>query len=69
LTAPVPFEDFVAVGDFEGYVHLLRDTDGELMARTRVERDRILARPVVAGDVLYVYGNAGTLAAYRVATR
>lgn len=69
LTAPVPFEDFVAVGDFEGYVHLLRDSDGELMARTRVERDRILARPVVAGDVLYVYGNDGTLAAYRLASR
>ena len=69
LTAPVPFEDFVAVGDFEGYVHLLRDSDGELMARTRVDRERILARPVVEGGLLYVYGNGGVLAAYRVTSQ
>ena len=69
LTAPVPVEDFVATGDFEGYLHLIDASDGELAARIRVDSDGVLTRPLVEGGVLYVYGNGGTLAAYRVAGR
>jgi outer membrane protein assembly factor BamB len=67
LTAPVPIEDFVVAGDFEGYLHALNASNGELAARVRVDTDGLLARPLVADNVLYVYGNGGTLAAYRFA--
>lgn len=67
LTAPVPFDNYVAAGDFEGYIHILNASNGELVARERVDSDGVLARPVVADNVLYVYGNGGTLAAYRLA--
>ena len=64
LTAPEPFGNYVAVGDFEGYVHLLSTFDGRIAGRVRVDRKGIAARPLAVGDVLYVYGKGGTLAAY-----
>jgi outer membrane protein assembly factor BamB len=64
LTAPEPFGSYVAVGDFEGYLHLLSTYDGHIAGRVRVDRKGIVARPVAVGDVLYVYGKGGTLAAY-----
>jgi outer membrane protein assembly factor BamB len=66
LTVPVPYEDYVAVGDFEGYLHLLSRYDGHVVARVRVDSKGIRARPLVKGNVLYVYGNGGKLAAYRL---
>lgn len=67
LTAPVPFTDYVAVGDFEGYVHLLSRYDGHIAGRVKVDGRGISARPLVVDDVLYVYGNSGKLAAYTLA--
>jgi outer membrane protein assembly factor BamB len=64
LTAPEPFDSYVAVGDFEGYLHLLSTYDGHIAGRVRVDRKGIAARPLAVGDVLYVYGKGGTVAAY-----
>jgi len=64
LTAPVSFDEYVAVGDFEGYVHLLSRKDGRIAGRVKVDSKGITARPLVLNDVLYIYGNGGTLAAY-----
>jgi outer membrane protein assembly factor BamB len=66
LTAPQPFGGYVAVGDFAGYLHLLSSYDGRIAGRVRVDSNGIAARPVAVGDVLYVYGKGGTLAAYRL---
>ena len=66
LTVPEPFSDYVAVGDVEGYLHLLSRYDGHIAARVRVDRKGIKARPLALNDVLYVYGNGGKLAAYRL---
>jgi outer membrane protein assembly factor BamB len=59
----------VAVGDFEGYLHLLSRYDGHIAARARVDSKGIRATPLALGDVLYVYGNGGTLAAYTLSGR
>ena len=64
LTAPVPFGNYVAVGDFEGYLHLLSTDDGRIAGRVKVDGKGIAERPLVVDDVLYVYGKGGTLAAY-----
>lgn len=66
LTAPTSFNNFVAVGDFEGYVHLLSQVDGRFVARTRVDSAGIRAPLQARGNTLYVYGNSGDLAAYTV---
>jgi outer membrane protein assembly factor BamB len=66
LTAPEYYADYVALGDFEGYIHLLSRIDGRLAGRTRVDSSGILAHPVAVGGILYVYSKDGTLAAYSV---
>lgn len=53
----------VAVGDFEGYVHLLSSEDGSLVGRTRVGSKPITRGMLVANGRLYVQGNGGDLEA------
>lgn len=66
LTAPVAFSSYVAVADFEGYVHLLAQTDGRLVGRIRVDRKGVRVAPIALGDTLYVFGNSGDLAALKL---
>ena len=66
LTAPVTFSSYVAVADFEGYVHLLAQTDGRLVGRIRVDRKGVRVAPIVVGDTLYVFGNSGDLVALKL---
>jgi outer membrane protein assembly factor BamB len=66
LSPPLGFNNFVAVGDFDGYVHLLAQVDGRFTGRTKVDGAGIRGRMLSQGNVLFVYGNSGTLAALRV---
>ncbi|HSS65607.1 MAG TPA: outer membrane protein assembly factor BamB, partial [Gammaproteobacteria bacterium] len=66
LTAPLGFERYVVVGDFEGYVHWLSREDGRMLARVRVDRSGILAAPVAYRDIVFIYGKGGTLTALQV---
>nr|VFK51774.1 MAG: Beta-barrel assembly machine subunit BamB [Candidatus Kentron sp. TUN]VFK54581.1 MAG: Beta-barrel assembly machine subunit BamB [Candidatus Kentron sp. TUN]VFK57613.1 MAG: Beta-barrel assembly machine subunit BamB [Candidatus Kentron sp. TUN] len=73
LTAPVGFRpmglgNYVAVGDFEGYLHILNADDGHFMARVRADKEGIAAQPIITRDTdtLYVYGNGGILTAFRI---
>ena len=66
LTAPEPYDDYVVVGDLEGYIHLLSRYDGSIKARARVDKKGIQEKPLVNDDILYVYGNSGKLAAFRL---
>lgn len=70
LTAPAAFQRYLAVGDEEGgYLHLLSQSDGEIVARRRIDRAGLRSPMLVVGDVLYVYSNDGKLAAFRVSAR
>jgi outer membrane protein assembly factor BamB len=66
LTGPVVAGGYVAVGDFEGYIHLLSRIDGAVVGRQRVDRAGILAPPVVLGDRLLVLGAGGKLVMYQL---
>ncbi len=67
LTGPVVIDDYVAVGDFEGYLHLLSRDDGSVAGRIRVDSDGIQATPVnVFGNRLLVLGAGGELALYEL---
>ncbi|NOX08389.1 MAG: outer membrane protein assembly factor BamB [Gammaproteobacteria bacterium] len=59
---PVIYKGYLAVGDFEGYVHLLSTSNGQLMGRVRIGNQPFLAAPLVVGDYLLVYGENGDLA-------
>jgi outer membrane protein assembly factor BamB len=66
LSPPKTVKGFVAVADFEGYLHLLSQVDGHFVARVKVDGDGVRARMLSEGNILYVYGNSGKLIAYRV---
>ncbi|HXF66855.1 MAG TPA: outer membrane protein assembly factor BamB [Burkholderiales bacterium] len=46
LSAPLPLGRYVAVGDFEGYVHLLSREDGSFAARIATDGSAISAPPL-----------------------
>lgn len=64
LSAPSVFSSYVAVGDREGYLHLMSQVDGRFVARTRISSAGLRVRPLVEGDWLYAFGNDGELAAF-----
>ncbi|WP_409271565.1 outer membrane protein assembly factor BamB [Pseudomonas sp. KCJK9111] len=66
LTAPEVYSSYVAVGDFEGYLHLLSQVDGRFVGRERVDSSGLRARPLVVGDTIYVFGNSGKLEALTI---
>jgi len=66
LSAPAVFSSYVAVGDIEGYLHLLSQVDGRFVARERIDSDGLRVRPLVVGDTLYAFGNSGKLVAMKI---
>jgi outer membrane protein assembly factor BamB len=66
LSRPTPVGSYVAVADFEGYVHVLSQVEGEFAGRVRVDDDGARADMLSEGNVLYVYGNSGELVAYEI---
>ena len=66
LTGPVVVGGYVAVGDFEGYIHLLSRIDGAIAGRERVERAGILVPAVALGERLLVLGAGGKLVMYQL---
>jgi outer membrane protein assembly factor BamB len=65
LSTPVLTSTAVAVADFQGYIHWLDKSTGELVARERVAKERITNSPAVVGDTIVVLTDKGKLAAYR----
>lgn len=65
LTAAVAYENYVVVGDYEGYVHWLSNSDGRQLGRVQVASSPIETRPVVIDGTVYIYAKDGTLAALR----
>lgn len=65
LTGPTHFKHYVVVGDFEGYLHWLDAETGKLVARSRVDKERILTPPLDLGESLLGYSSSGKIAAFR----
>lgn len=67
LTGPGVTGEYVSVGDFEGYIHLLTQAEGIVAGRTRVDSAGIQAAPVALfGDRLLVLGAGGKLVLYQI---
>lgn len=64
LTGTAVLGDYAVVGDLEGYLHLMRLSDGEFAGRIKHSGERLLAAPKVINGVLLVQDVDGKLAAY-----
>lgn len=69
LSRPTPVNSYVAVVDFEGYLHLLSQVDGTIVGRTKVDSAGARADMISSGNRLFIYSNDGALKAYDVETR
>lgn len=65
LGAPVTFGNYLAVADFEGYLHVMSQLDGHFMARKKIDGEGV-ASIVAQGEVLYLYGNSGKVVSLKV---
>ena len=65
-TAPRTLGNYVAVADFEGWLHLLSQVDGHFVSRVNVDGDGVRAPLVTDNDTIYVFGNSGRLTAYSI---
>ena len=61
LTAPKTISNYVAVADYEGYLHLISQIDGRIIGRTRIDNDGIRSNLLADNGKLIVYGNSGSL--------
>ncbi|PCJ23249.1 MAG: outer membrane protein assembly factor BamB [SAR86 cluster bacterium] len=66
ITAPTSISNFIAVADFEGYVHLLSQIDGRIVGRIQADKDGVRSNLLSANGRLYVYGNSGRLISYSI---
>ena len=65
LTSPMAFSNYVLVGDADGYLHVLAQTDGRFVARRRLSGG--LQSPIVESDgIVYVLANDGKLSALEI---
>src|SRR5580692_6694375 len=69
LSTPVLTNTAVVIADFQGYVHWLDKTSGELVARERIAKERVTNSPVAVDDTVVVLTDGGKLAAYRATPR
>jgi outer membrane protein assembly factor BamB len=63
VTGPAIVDDYVVVGDFEGYLHWLNQETGEIVARHEVDGSGIHSTPVVVDNVIYSQSRDGDLQA------
>lgn len=63
ITAPTAINNYVAVADYQGYVHLLSQIDGRIVGRIQIDRDGVRANLLADNGTLYVFGNSGRLTA------
>ncbi|MDE0662206.1 MAG: outer membrane protein assembly factor BamB [Gammaproteobacteria bacterium] len=65
LTSPLAFSNYVLVGDAEGYLHVLAQSDGRFVARRRLSAG--LRSPMIESDgIVYVLANDGKLSAFEI---
>ena len=63
VTGPGLIGDYVVVGDFDGYLHWMRNSDGVFVQRTRVDDERIIVPAIPVGNALISFSSSGLLTA------
>jgi outer membrane protein assembly factor BamB len=66
LTAPAAVSNYIVVADYEGYVHVLSQVDGHIVARKRVNGSGVKTSIMVDDTRFYVIANNGRLKAYEL---
>lgn len=65
-STPAAYDDYVVIGDYEGYLHWIHAETGAFAARVKLDSASINSIPVVRDDTLYVQSSGGEIAAYKI---
>ncbi|MCB1647026.1 MAG: PQQ-binding-like beta-propeller repeat protein, partial [Pseudomonadales bacterium] len=66
LTTPAVVGSYLAVGDFEGYLHLVAQSDGRIVGRRKIDGEGLTAPFVTDGNRIYLISDGGRLMALEV---
>ena len=69
LSEPATIGDMLVVGDFEGYLHILSQDNGQLKGQLEFDDEGIRSPMLRWEDRLIVYGNGGRLAVFTLEDR
>ncbi|BDH44939.1 outer membrane protein assembly factor BamB [Salmonella enterica subsp. enterica serovar Choleraesuis] len=61
LTAPALYNGYLVVGDAEGYLHWINNSDGRFVAQEKLDSSGLQTEPVVAEGKLFIQAKDGTL--------
>lgn len=67
LSSPELVQNYVVVGDDDGYLHWISQQDGSLVGRTLIDKRGVEAISVAKNNMVYVLGKSGKVAAYTIA--
>jgi outer membrane protein assembly factor BamB len=65
LSQPTLIDDYLVVGDFEGYLHWLDQDDGRVLGRIKTGGAAIVGKPIQYDDTIIAYAADGRLIAVR----
>lgn len=70
LTQPAVYKDYLIVGDYEGYLHVLSAEDGSLVGQKHYDSDglRVPLQRMANGNLM-VFGNSGELSVFKLKER
>ena len=68
LSRPTPVSSYVATVDFDGYLHLLSQVDGQIVGRTKIGGDGARADMIADSGRLIIFADNGQLLAYELET-
>lgn len=66
ITAPVAIGSYLALTDFEGYAHLVAQSDGRFVGRRKIDGSGVKAGLITEGGRLYALSDGGTLIALEI---
>ncbi|MDA1074256.1 MAG: outer membrane protein assembly factor BamB [Proteobacteria bacterium] len=69
LSQPVAFSNYLVVGDDDGYLHVLAQSDGRLLGRKKLDGDGLRSRMKVEDSIVFVLGNSGSLQAIDISVK
>ena len=69
LSPPLAFGNYVLVGDEEGYLHVLAQSDGRFVGRRKIDGDGLRSRMIVVDETVYLLSNGGQLNALAIRRR
>ena len=66
ISVPVSSSSFLLVGDLQGYLHVIAQSDGRFVGRRKIDNSGLSVGPISDGGRIYLLANNGTLSAYEI---